>query len=100
MPKRSLLPLGIVGPLLIVILNAFFGVWRHHLPYSRKLRSIESASNPNLLLLGNSLLDDRLDETLFRYRCIRARQILPASEYSFGRHWSSGAEIVLRVCTV
>ena len=65
MPKRSLLPLGIVGLLLIVILDSFFSVWSHHLPYFRKLRSIESASEPNLLLLGNSLLEDRVDETLF-----------------------------------
>jgi hypothetical protein len=65
MPKRSLLPLGIVGLLLIVILDAFFSVWSHHQPYFRKLRSIESASEANLLLLGNSLLDDRLDEILF-----------------------------------
>jgi hypothetical protein len=65
MPKRSLLPLGIVGLLLIVILDAFFSVWSHHQPYFRKLRSIESASEPNLLLLGNSLLEDRVDETLF-----------------------------------
>ena len=65
MPKRSLLPLGIVGLLLIVILDSFFSVWSRHQPYFRKLRSIESASQSNLLVLGNSLLDDRLDETLF-----------------------------------
>lgn len=65
MPNRSLLPLGIVGLLLIVSLDAFFSVWSHHLPYFRKLRSIESASESNLLLIGNSLLDDRLDKASF-----------------------------------
>jgi hypothetical protein len=65
MPKRSLLPLGIVALLLVVILDAFFSVWSHHQPYFRKLRSIESAVDPNLLVIGNSLLDSRLDETLF-----------------------------------
>src|SRR3954453_12948795 len=66
MPKRSLVPLGIVALLLIVILDAFFGgFWSHHQPYFRKLRSIESAAEPNLLFIGNSLLDSRVDETLF-----------------------------------
>jgi hypothetical protein len=65
MQKRPLLALGIVSLLVIIGLNAFFRVWRHHLPYYQDLRAIDSASEPNLLLIGNSLLADRLDEALF-----------------------------------
>src|ERR1022692_4737234 len=40
-------------------------VWSHRLPYSRKLDAIRSAGDPNLLFVGNSLLDHHLDESEF-----------------------------------
>jgi hypothetical protein len=62
MTKHSLLPVMITGALLLVVLNLLIGAWSHKLPYSHKLETIRTAQAPNLLFVGNSLLDSHLDE--------------------------------------
>jgi hypothetical protein len=43
-------------------MNLAIGAWSHGLKYVHKLETIRTAHNPNLLIVGNSLLDGHLDE--------------------------------------
>lgn len=60
--KTTLLPLLAAGMLVLVSLNLLLAAWSHKLPYHQKLESIRTAHDPNLLVVGNSLLDHHLDE--------------------------------------
>ena len=63
--RRSLLPLLITAAIVVAAVNAGIAVWSHRLPYALKLESIRTAHDPNILFLGNSLLDHHLDEAAF-----------------------------------
>jgi hypothetical protein len=52
----------ITAALVLAGLNLGLGIWGHRLPYAQKLESIRTAHDPNLLLVGNSLLDHHLDD--------------------------------------
>jgi hypothetical protein len=62
MTTKPLLPVLLTAALVLAVLNLGLGVWSHRLPYAQKLESIRTAHDPNLLLVGNSLLDHHLDE--------------------------------------
>jgi hypothetical protein len=62
MTKRPLLLLVLVAAAMLAGLNVAMAALSHRLPYRLKLDSIAGAHAPNLLLLGNSLLDHHLDE--------------------------------------
>lgn len=55
----------VVAAGLLAAVNLSMIPWSRHLPYVRKLNAIASASQPNLLFLGNSLLDGHVDERAF-----------------------------------
>jgi hypothetical protein len=59
---RPLLPPLLTATLLLTALNLMIGAWSHRLPYYKKLEAIRTAQDPNLLFVGNSLLDGHLDE--------------------------------------
>jgi hypothetical protein len=65
MSKRPLLPVLLTGLLTLVGLNFAIAAWSHRLPYYRDLEEIRTAHDPNLLVVGNSLLDNRVDEAAF-----------------------------------
>ncbi|MFC5860892.1 hypothetical protein ACFPT7_01140 [Acidicapsa dinghuensis] len=49
----------------LLLLNCALIQWSHRLPYYKKLEQIRIAQNPNLLFVGNSLLDHHVNETAF-----------------------------------
>jgi len=61
MTKRRLLLPVISVVTLLAVANALMGLWSHRLPYYRMLEKIRTAHDPNLLIVGNSLLTG-LDE--------------------------------------
>ncbi len=63
MTKNPLLPLLLTGAIVLAAANLLIGAWNHRLPYEMKLEAIRTAQNPNLLFVGNSLLDHHLDES-------------------------------------
>jgi hypothetical protein len=60
--KRPLLTVLLIGALILTALNLLVGVWSHRLFYYKKLEAIRTAQDPNLLFVGNSLLDLTVDE--------------------------------------
>jgi hypothetical protein len=60
--KRPRLTVLLIGALLLTALNLLVGVWSHRLFYYKKLEIIRTAQDPNLLFVGNSLLDQTVDE--------------------------------------
>ena len=62
MTKRPLLPVILTAVAVLVALNLAMAALSHRLPYRRKLEAIDQARDPNLLLVGNSLLDHHIDE--------------------------------------
>lgn len=62
MTKRPMLLLASISALMLVGLNLGMASLSKRLPYHLKLESIRTAANPNLLFVGNSLLDHHLDE--------------------------------------
>ncbi len=56
------MPLLVVGVGLLIVVNLLISVWTHSLPYYQKLEKIRNSHDPNLLFVGNSLLDGRVDE--------------------------------------
>jgi len=65
MTSRPLLPVLLAAAIVLAALNLSMAGWSRRLPYRIKLEQILNAHNPNLLFIGNSLLDHRLDEDLF-----------------------------------
>jgi hypothetical protein len=65
-----MLPVLLTSALVFIALNLLIGAWSHRLPYYHKLNAIQTAPNPNLLFIGNSLLDGHVDEPAF----VRAAQ--------------------------
>ena len=65
MTSRPLLPVILAAAFVLAVLNLLMAGWSHRLPYRIKLETIRSAHNPNLLFVGNSLLDHHLDESAF-----------------------------------
>ena len=61
MNARPLLPPVIATLLLLLAMQLAVGAWSRRLPYFHKLEAIRGAQNPNLLFVGNSLLDTRVD---------------------------------------
>lgn len=59
---RPLLSALLTGALALTALNLLIGAWSHRLPYYHKLEAIRTSQDPNLLFVGNSLLDGHLDE--------------------------------------
>ena len=62
MTSRPLLPALLTAALTLGAMNLAIGAWSHGLKYVHKLETIRTAHNPNLLIVGNSLLDGHLDE--------------------------------------
>jgi hypothetical protein len=60
--KRPLLTVLLIGALTITALNILVSVWSQRLFYFKKLEEIRTAQDPNLLFVGNSLLDHSVDE--------------------------------------
>jgi hypothetical protein len=63
--RRSLLPLVLTAAIVVAAVNVGVAAWSRRLPYAVKLESIRTARDPNLLAIGNSLLDRHLDEAAF-----------------------------------
>jgi hypothetical protein len=61
MTKRALLLTFFLVIVFVISLNVFLDRWSVRTPARRKLQAIQSARNPNLLFVGNSLLDGHLD---------------------------------------
>lgn len=57
----------------LAAINLLLGAWSNRLPYARKLDTIRTARDPNLLLVGNSLLDHHLDEAAFTQTALTLR---------------------------
>jgi hypothetical protein len=66
MKNNPLLPLLLTGAIVLAAANLLIGAWNHRLPYEMKLEAIRSAHDPNLLFVGNSLLDHHLDEAALK----------------------------------
>ena len=62
MTKRPMLPVIFTAVAVLVALNLAMAVLSHRLPYRRKLEAIDQAHDPNLLVVGNSLLDHHVDD--------------------------------------
>jgi hypothetical protein len=61
MNKQSLIPALVVCVLLLLGGNVLMARWSRRLPYCQKLESIRLARDPDVLFVGNSLLDSRID---------------------------------------
>jgi hypothetical protein len=59
---RPRLTILLTSVLLLTGVNLLVDAWSHRLFYYKKLEAIRLAQNPNLLFLGNSLLDHGVDE--------------------------------------
>jgi len=77
MNRLFILPLLITSGAVLLVLNLALIPWSHRLPYYRKLETIRTSHQPNLLFVGNSLLDHHLDEPAFE-----------ESAASSGVHWT------------
>jgi hypothetical protein len=66
MKINPLLPLLLTGAIVLAAANLLIGAWNHRLPYEMKLEAIRTAHDPNLLFVGNSLLDHHLDEAVLK----------------------------------
>lgn len=62
MNKHTLLPVTLAAIAMLAGLNVGMAALNHRLPYHLKLEAIRAAHEPNLLFVGNSLLDHHLDE--------------------------------------
>lgn len=62
MTRHHLLPILTTALLFLVALNVLLLPWGHRQIYVHKLEKVRTASDPDLLFLGNSLLDGHLDE--------------------------------------
>jgi hypothetical protein len=71
MTRHRLLPTLATALLFLIALNALLLLWGHRQAYVHKLEKLRTAANPDLLFLGNSLLDGHLDE------CALAASIAP-----------------------
>jgi hypothetical protein len=60
--KRPRLTVLLISALLLTALNLLAGVWSHRLFYYKKLEVIRTAQDPNLLFMGNSLVDQSVDD--------------------------------------
>jgi hypothetical protein len=60
--KRLRLTVLLIIALLLTALNLLVGVWSHRLFYYKKLEIIRTAQDPNLLFMGNSLVDQSVDD--------------------------------------
>lgn len=60
--RHPLLPVLVTAAGMLVALNVAIAALSHRLPYRLKLDAISKAPSPNLLFVGNSLLDHHLDE--------------------------------------
>jgi hypothetical protein len=67
MNKNPLIPALVTAVSLLASLNFLISAWSHRLPYYHKLEEIRTAQYPNLLFVGNSLLDGHLDEAAFNH---------------------------------
>jgi hypothetical protein len=65
MTRNPLLPVALAALLELTAINGAVGLWSHRLPYVLKLESIRNARDPNIVFIGNSLLDGHLDEPAF-----------------------------------
>jgi hypothetical protein len=65
MTKRPLIPVMLTAVLVLAALNVMMIALSHRLPYRIKLEAIRTARDPNLLFVGNSLLDHHLDAGAF-----------------------------------
>jgi hypothetical protein len=61
MNRRSIFPVLGIALLFLLVLNLGISRWSSRLPYRIKLDQIRTSQNPNLLFVGNSLLDGRVD---------------------------------------
>ncbi len=61
MISRPLQPTVLAAILFLLTANLLLAAWSHRFPYYRKLEEIRKAQDPNLLFLGNSLLDGNVD---------------------------------------
>lgn len=77
MNRRILLPLFITAGVVLLALNLALVPWSHRLPYYRKLETIRVSRQPNLLFVGNSLLDSHIYEPAFE-----------ESAAASGAHWT------------
>lgn len=73
MTMRSFLSVLLTGSLVLTALNVVIAAWSHKLPYYQKLELIRESHQPDLLFLGNSLLDEHLDENAFAQAAQSAR---------------------------
>ncbi len=64
MNRNPLLPCVLTAAICFTGVNVIIDAWTHRLPYRKKLEAIRTASDPNLLFIGNSLMDGHLDEPL------------------------------------
>ena len=62
MLRRPLIALISTAAFLLIAINLLISLWSQRLPYSRAIEHIRDASQCNLLLIGNSLLDQHVDE--------------------------------------
>lgn len=60
--RHPLLPVLVTAAVMLVGLNVVIAALSYRLPYRMKLDAISKAPSPNLLFVGNSLLDHHLDE--------------------------------------
>jgi len=63
--RNPLIILLLTACALLLLANLLIAAWGRHLVYARKLQTIRNASQPNLLIVGNSLFDGHLDESIF-----------------------------------
>jgi hypothetical protein len=49
---------------LLVAINAAMGIWSHRLPFRIKLEQIRASHDANIVFVGNSLLDGRIDHDI------------------------------------
>lgn len=62
MTRSPLVSLLLTAALVLAALNIALAAWSHRLPYEIKLETIRAAQDPNLLIVGNSLLAGHIDE--------------------------------------
>ena len=70
--------------IVLVAGNAWIGSWSSRLPYRRKLAEIARAGNPNLLFVGNSLLDGHTDEADLELAAYQRGMILRSLNAALG----------------
>ncbi len=61
MISRPLQPTVLAAILFLLTANLLLAAWSHRFPYYRRLDEIRKAQDPNLLFVGNSLLDGNVD---------------------------------------